>query len=260
MREREHHVEQILAVPQFGIRVIERKTLRPTVRKGGNRPHLADQTRGSFDKRLGVLKRQELLVIIRQVAQTGGQDRHGGRIHRNLLKLMPGTFVQQLVPRQQFAELPQFVARRHAAENEHPGHPHEARIIDELLDRNPPVAQDPLLAVNKRDGTLAGPGVAQRRIVGDIARLVAQLGDVDGLLTLRPHNDGKFELLAFENQDCFLRVLCHVEPFLMSWIGGSESANMVSNCHTTASRIRSDPGRFSERCGISRKGGRRWRI
>jgi hypothetical protein len=50
----------------------------------------------------------------------------------------------------------------------------ERRLLGELLDRVAPVAQDPGVAVDVRDGALARRGVDEAGVVGDSARVLEQ--------------------------------------------------------------------------------------
>ena len=58
-----------------------------------------------------------------------------------------------------------------AAEDQQPGHLDEIRLLGELLDGNPPIAEDALVAVDKGDAALADAGIAQRGVVGNQAGL-----------------------------------------------------------------------------------------
>ena len=170
VRQREHHVQQVLAVPQMRVRIVEWETLRSAIGECSNRADLADQPSRRLVKRLRVLKGQKLLVIVGQIVQTGREDRHRRRVDRNLLELVPSTFVQQRMGGQQLAEVSQLVGGRHAAENQQPSHTHKTGYLRELLDRNSPITQDPLLAINERDLAFANARASQRRIERDVAR------------------------------------------------------------------------------------------
>src|SRR5204862_1462504 len=66
--------------------------------------------------------------------------------------------------------------------------------LDELLDRDPPVAQDPLFAVDEGDLGLAGPGVRVAVVEGHEPGLVAELRDVESELAFGAPYDGEFRL------------------------------------------------------------------
>ena len=139
-----------------------------------------------------------------QVAQHGREDGHRRGVGRNVLELVLHALVQQFVGGQQIAEPGQLVALRQPPEDQQPGRLDEVGLGGELLDGDAAVAEDALLAVDEGDGAAAGAGVAQRRVVGDQAGLVAELGDVDGPLALGPLEDGQFDALIADGQDRLL--------------------------------------------------------
>ena len=183
-------MQEIGAVAEVRVGVGERQPQRAAVGKRGDRADLADQPRGRFLQRFLGLQGEELLVVAGQVAQRGGKNGHRRRVQRNVLVLVLHALVQQLVGRQETAEPLEFVRPRQPPEDQQPRHLDEVRLVGELLDGDAAVAENALFAVDEGDRAAADAGIAQRRVVGDQARLVAQLGNVQGPLSLRPRQDG----------------------------------------------------------------------
>ena len=201
VRQREHHVQEVDAVAEVRVGIVERQALRTAVGEGGDGADLADQPRGRLFQRFFVLQGQQFLMIAGQVAQRGREDGHGRGVGRDVLELVLHPLVQQLVGGQQVAEPGQLLPLRLPPENQHPRHLDEAGLGGELLDGDAAIAEDALLAVDEGDGAAADARVAQGRVVGDQAGLIAQLGDVDGPLALGPHQDGQLDLLIVDGQD-----------------------------------------------------------
>ena len=124
------------------------------------------------------LQGEELLVVAGQVAQGGREDGHRRRVQRNVLELVLHALVQQLVGRQETAEPLEFVRTRQPPEDQQPRHLDEVGLVDELLDGDAAVTEDAVFAVDERDRAAADARIAQGRVVGDQARLVAELGNV----------------------------------------------------------------------------------
>jgi len=203
VRQGEHHVQKVGTVPQLGIGINERPAARATIGERRDRADLADQPSGGLGQRLDVLQRQKLLVVTCQIAQRRRQDRHRRGIDGNVLQLVFQAFVQQLVVGQLTAEGLQFLAVRQAAEDQQPGHLHKVGFVGELFDRDPAIAQDALVPVDIGNCTLAGRRVAQTRIVGNHAELIAELADVNRHLAIGRHQSGQFDLLLSKCQHRF---------------------------------------------------------
>ena len=92
-----------------------------------------------------------------------------------------------------------------SAVHEQVGRLGEEGLFGQILDGDAPVAQDTLVAVDEGDVALAGTRIAVARVQGDIAGVVAQGGDVDGLFTLGSQDDGILVGLAFQDDFRFLR-------------------------------------------------------
>ena len=73
---------------------------------------------------------------------------------------------------------------RQLAEDQQVRHLEIARVLAELLDRDPAVLEDALLAVDERDRRAARRGVRERRVVGHEAEVV--VGDLDLAEVHRP--------------------------------------------------------------------------
>ena len=205
IRNREHHVQEVRTVAQGGIRIDEGQSQRTPIGIGGDRPHLADQPGGDFLERLVVAQREELRIETGHVAQRRREQGHRRGVGGDVLELVLHALVQQLVPRQPLAEPVQFVLLGQSAENQQPGSLDEVGMFGELLDGDAAIAEDPLVPVDERDRALADGRVRQRRVVGGQSGGVAKAGNVHGLFALRPHKDGKFNLLVAKTKHRFLR-------------------------------------------------------
>ena len=84
--------------------------------------------------------------------------------------------------------------------DEQVGHLHEGRLLGQILDAVPAVAQDALLAVEEGDAAQGRTGVLESAIERDESGLSAELGDVQCHLAFRSPNDGQFNFLVFEGQ------------------------------------------------------------
>jgi hypothetical protein len=119
-----------------------------------------------------------------------------------LERLVQGGVVGQAV-----AELLQLGLVGQVAEYQEPHDLDEARMLGELLDRDAPVAEDPLLAVDEGDTALARTGIPKAGIEGDQAGAVAELGNIQGLLALGALDDRQLDGPAFKRQG---RCACHL--------------------------------------------------
>jgi hypothetical protein len=68
---------------------------------------------------------------------------------------------------------------------------HERRLLGQLLDRNPAVAQDALFSIDKGDGAPTGTGVPIAAIEGAQTGLVAKFADINRPLARTPFNQGQ---------------------------------------------------------------------
>ena len=108
-------------------------------------------------------KRQELRMEAGQVAQRGREHGHRRGVGRDVLELVLQALVQQLVGGQHAAETVQLVLAGQPAEDQQPGGLDEVGPVGELLDGDPAVAEDALVAVDEGDGALANRRVATAR-------------------------------------------------------------------------------------------------
>ena len=110
VRDREHHVQEIGAVAQVRVGIVERQPERAAVGERGDRADLADQPGGDLFQRAFVLQGEKLLVVAGQVAQRGREDGHRRGVGRNVIELVLHALVQQFVGGQQLAEAIEFLA------------------------------------------------------------------------------------------------------------------------------------------------------
>jgi hypothetical protein len=83
----------------------------------------------------------------------------------------------------------------------------EVTARGELFDRVAGVTQDALLAVEEGDGALAGAGVRVAGVEGDVARLRAELRDVDRALAFGADHDREIPALVADPQLGLLRTV-----------------------------------------------------
>ena len=78
----------------------------------------------------------------------------------------------------------------------------EARFLCEDFDRNSPIAQNALFAVDECDCALTRARIRVARIEGDIPGFGAEIRDVDGAFTFGAFDNGEFDGLVSEPEFC----------------------------------------------------------
>jgi len=116
------------------------------------------------------------------------------------LEAMPHAFVDNLVLREQVAETGQMIGSREFAVDQQQGRLDERGMFGQLLDWNPAILEDAVLAIDESDRRQSRTRVAVAVVQGDIAALGPQLADVDRQLAFRSLDDGQFILFPVQNQ------------------------------------------------------------
>jgi hypothetical protein len=191
-------VQEVVAERQVLLREHVGQALLVAVDHRGDRPHLRDRhRRGEIEVRKVPLK-----AVRRQVRVMGGkrgddrrQHRHRGRVPRVALEdalhlHLDGRILPQLHP--EF--LPLRRIRQLAIDHKVRGL-HEVAALGKLLDRDAPVPQDAVIAVQVRDAARARARVPVTLVVADVARVHPQLARVDRLFPLGAHHHGEGEFL-----------------------------------------------------------------
>ncbi|MPN20024.1 hypothetical protein SDC9_167400 [bioreactor metagenome] len=183
---------------------------RVLVAVGGQRRHLGDQPFGGLLDRLrGVGDRVE--TVGGQHHQAAGQHRHRVRAAREHLEELPHPFVHHGLAADPVFPGGQLGGGRQLAIDHQIGGLQEGRLLGQLLDRIPAVAQDSGVPVDIGDGRHRRSGVRQPIVIGRIACFRQQLADVDTRRTLGRHHDRCLEI-GFQAADT--HGIAHLRLFL----------------------------------------------
>ena len=181
---REHQAQEVADVAQPVVGIHERLADRVLVRVGRHGRHLGDQP-VHRDLDLALVARVEGVGVEgRERGDRRGAGRHRMRVLRQRAVEALEVLVQHRVVGDRRGEGVELLLLGQLAAHQQVGDLEEGALRSQLLDRVAPVAQDALLAVDEGDRAPARAGVGVAGIEGDEARLVAQLRDVDGALTL----------------------------------------------------------------------------
>nr|GFD41780.1 hypothetical protein [Tanacetum cinerariifolium] len=142
------------------------------------------------------LRRDALGVESRKRTDNRSQDAHGMGRRREAVENLAHIFVHQRVLGNLIAKCVKLRLRRQRTVNQQVSDFQEAGLLGELLDGIAPVAQNAFLAVEKRNSAFGGAGVFVAWVVGNVAGLVAQLADVEGLFMLGAFDNGQANRLA----------------------------------------------------------------
>ncbi len=184
-----HHVQEVGRVRQRVARVVVRQARREAVAHRGDRRGLGDQPQDLLVAALGV---EDLLRVGVERAERG--DRRDEHPHRMGVVVEPvdeplaHVLVDERVVGDVEAPLVELGLVRQIAVDEEVGDLEERRVLGELLDRVPAVAQDAVVAVEVRDRRLARSRRQVRRVVHeqvgvelpDRRRREHTVGDRDG--------------------------------------------------------------------------------
>ena len=181
----EHHVEEVRAVGEVVPGVDHRFADRLLVGEGRHRPDDRNQPRGGL---IDIL-RQRLEVDVgiegRQRVDHRREDMHRVRSPREVIEEVAHVLVEHRVDVEHRREVAPLLLVRQFAVDQQIGHLDEHGLADQLLNRNPPVAENPLLAVDEGDAAVAGGGVHEARVKRDVTGFTAQRTDIDTLLAFR---------------------------------------------------------------------------
>ena len=155
----EVELEEVLDEAQRVVGVEERLAERLLVRVGGDDRQLREQPDGGQLDHLGVVRVERVLVV-------GRERRHGRRQHRHRVRGVRQrreealeVLVQQRVAAHLLGELVELGRRRQLPVDEQPGDLEVGRVVGEVFDRVPAVAQDAGVAVDVGDRALGRGGV-----------------------------------------------------------------------------------------------------
>ena len=195
-RDGEHHREEVLDEVQLVIRVEERLADRLFIGVGGDRRQLRDQPHDRELDLLRVVRVRAVRVEGRERAHDRRQRAHRVGVAREPVEELLGILVEERVLADRAAELVSLGPRRELAVDEQIRRLEERGGVtgDERLDRDTPIAEDALLAVDERDRRLARPGVDEPVVQCDESRLRPELRDVDAQLVLGTPHDRELDL------------------------------------------------------------------
>ena len=147
---------------------------------GGNGGDLGHQ---AHDGQFGLVRRLihfgQLRVVGRHGAHRRRQDGHRVSTRRKTVDEFLQALVDHRVARDLGPERQQLGLGRQVAVDQQVGRFGERGLLGHLLDRNAAIAQNALLAVQKRYGTGGGTGVHIGRVHGDVTGFGAQFADID---------------------------------------------------------------------------------
>ena len=115
---------------------------------------------------------------------------------REALEELPHALVHAGARGDAPAEFGQLLRGRQFAVDDQIRRLEEDRFTGEVLDAVAAVTQDPLFAVDEGDIADARPGVGKPVVERDVARLIPQRADVNGMLVLRADKNGKINRLS----------------------------------------------------------------
>ncbi len=174
----EEHVQEVRRVRLLGVRVEEPPADVAAERPGADRRRLGDEPDDLLHPVLGVGEILRVGVQRGQPADRGLQDRHRVSVGTEPADDSADALVDVHVGGDPLVPFVELLLRRQLAVVEEVGDLHEARLLGELLDRVPPVAENPDVAVDEGDRAPARRRVHERRVVGHDPEVV--LVDLDG--------------------------------------------------------------------------------
>ncbi len=171
--DREHHLQEVLAVGHVVARINERLSDGFLVAHRGNRRQLGHQPMDRNFDLVRIVRVERVLVESAQRPDDGTEDRHRMGVAREAVVERPHVFVQDRVPPQRLTELTELLGRWQLAVDQQVARFDEVALLGDDFYRIAAIAKDAPVAVEKGDGAGAGSGVAVALVQGDIARLAA---------------------------------------------------------------------------------------
>ena len=212
-RQAERHPQEVLHQTQRVVRVQERLSNRLLVRVGGDGGQLGQQPdRGQLH--LVVVQRiQRVLVVGAQSVDGTGQHRHRMGVTREAVEEPLEILVQQRVPLDLGGEFGQLGRGRQLSVDQQVADLDEIRLLGQLVDRVPAVAQDAGVTVDVGDGTLGRGGVDEALVEGGVTGLGQQRTQRDAVGSLRGVDDLQVDLPAGITEGGGVVGCGHVKPF-----------------------------------------------
>ena len=200
--EAEGHPEEVLHQAQRVVRVQERLAGRLLVRIGRDGGQLREQSDGGQLDLLGVLGIERILVVGAQRVHGAGEHRHRVRVTREAVEEAFEVLVQQRVPPDLVGEILELRRRRELPVDQQIAHLDEGGLLGELLDRDAPVAQDALVAVDVGDGRLGGRGVDEAAVEGRQSGFGEEFAERNRVTSLGGLQDRELQLSTGVGEGC----------------------------------------------------------
>jgi len=138
--EREHHVQEIAAIGEVGVREHERQAEGFAVAEGGNGAYLAHEFGHGHGKLVHVQNFQQVRMVVAQGIDDRRKDRHGLPARGKAVEMMQQSFVEQLLLREQIAKVRPFLGGGKLTENEQHRGFDKGTVLGQLLDGNAAIA------------------------------------------------------------------------------------------------------------------------
>ncbi len=218
-RDGEHHPQEVRLVVERVVGVHVGLADGLLVRGGRDGRQLGEQPHGGqLDVRL-VERIAAVLVERGQRADRRAEDRHRVGVHREGVEEVPELLADEGVALDLADPGVQLLGIRQVAVDQQVGDLEERRALGQLLDRIAAVAQDPVVAVEVRDGAAGGRRVRVAVVEGDQPGVLEQRRDVDRRLALGRGLDREHEL-----------TLAHLEPGNLCLGGRTRSLHRRHRC------------------------------
>ncbi len=185
------HVHEVLGVAEFVIRIDVRIAVVMPEGKRGNRGHLGDQADDLHAPRFDVVHLSRFGVDGGQSRQRAHQHGHGMGVIAEAIHEFLGVFVQQHVRVDFLGPAVQLNLGGQLTVMQKVGDFQIGTLLGQHFDRIAAIAQDSLVAIDKRDGALAGGRVHVGRIVRHQAEVfrtrfdLSQIHGPDGIFEQR---------------------------------------------------------------------------
>ncbi len=212
--EPERHPQEVLDKGQRVVRIQEGLPDRLLVRVRRDGRQLGQQPDGGQLHLFVVERVKRVLVVRRQRVHRTGHHRHRMRVAREAVEEPFQVLVQQRVPLDVVGEPVELVLGRQFPVDQQIADFDEVRLLGELLDRIPAVAQDSRVAVDVGDGALGRGGVDEAFVESRVAGLRQERTQSETVGPLRGLDDLQVKLATGILEGGVLVFFCHGNPFV----------------------------------------------
>ena len=165
----------------------------------GHRRHGADHGNEPGGGQLNILLHGEQIHIRIEGGERvdhGGKNVHRMGAARKMVEEMAHVLVKQGILVQETGEKPALLLIRERPVHQQISDLHERLRLDQFLDRNAAVAQNPLFPVDEGDPAVTDGGIGKTPVQRHISGLLPERADVESLFPFRSDHDGKTDLPA----------------------------------------------------------------